>query len=98
MQAHPRRSASPEPGTSFRGWSSATPPARRAEDEIRAPDTLVEAALHAIADVGSIPTVSTGVGKAAPLSGFSRSWVAPLIDSQEAPGLRSENARRLRRR
>jgi hypothetical protein len=28
-------------------------------DEIRAPDTLVDATLHATADAGSIPAVST---------------------------------------
>src|SRR4051812_39673666 len=43
MPAHPRRSASAKGGTSSGGWSSATPSARRAEDEIRAPTTLVEA-------------------------------------------------------
>lgn len=43
MQAHPRRSASAKGGTSSGGWSPVTPPARRPGDEIRGPDTLVEA-------------------------------------------------------
>jgi hypothetical protein len=59
MQAHPARSASAEPGKASGGWSPTTRPARRAGDEIRAPATLVEAALHATADAGSIPAVST---------------------------------------
>src|SRR5437763_315269 len=42
-QAHPVRPAFAKPGTSSEGWSPATPPARRAGDEIRAPATLVEA-------------------------------------------------------
>ena len=59
MPAHPGRSASAKPGTSSGGWSRRTPPARRLRDENRAPDTLVDATSCAIADVGSIPTVST---------------------------------------
>src|SRR3954454_20642889 len=43
MPAHPRRSASAKGGTSSGSWSSGTPSARRPEDEIRAPTTLVEA-------------------------------------------------------
>src|SRR4051794_37282704 len=43
MQAHPQRSVSAKGGTSSGGWLPATPPARRAGSEIRAPDTLVEA-------------------------------------------------------
>ena len=57
------RSASAKPGKTQGGWSPATPPARRAGDEIRAPATLVEAISHAITDVGSIPTVSTGTDR-----------------------------------
>src|SRR3954451_20688995 len=44
MQARPARSAFARPGTLKRGWSPATPPARRARDENRAPATLVDAA------------------------------------------------------
>src|SRR3954451_24726563 len=44
MQARPARSAFARPGTLKRGWSPATPPARRARDEYRAPATLVDAA------------------------------------------------------
>src|SRR3954469_7593734 len=43
MPTHPRRSASAKGGTFSGGWSSATRPVRRAEDEIRARDTLVDA-------------------------------------------------------
>src|SRR5215213_3738648 len=59
MPAHPGRSAPAEPGTSSGSWPHATPPARRAWGEIRAPDTLVDVTSGATADVGSIPTVST---------------------------------------
>src|SRR5437879_4763025 len=57
-QAHPERVAPSATGTSFGSWSFATRPAWRAEDEIRAPATLVEATFHATADAGSIPAVS----------------------------------------
>ena len=60
MPAHPGRSAPAEPGTSLGSWSRGTPPARRPRDETRAPATLVDATLRAIADAGSIPAVSTG--------------------------------------
>src|SRR4051812_2175741 len=43
MPAHPGRSPPAEPGTSSGSWSSETPSARRSEDEIGAPTTLVEA-------------------------------------------------------
>jgi hypothetical protein len=43
MPAHPGRSAPAEPGTAQGSWSRATPPARRARGETRAPATLVEA-------------------------------------------------------
>jgi hypothetical protein len=59
MPAHPGRSASAKPGKASGGWSRGTPPARRPRDEIRAPDTLVDATSCAIADAGSIPAVST---------------------------------------
>ena len=59
MPAHPGRLAPAEPGTRSGSWSRGTPPARRPRDEIRAPDTLVDTIPCAIADVGSIPTVST---------------------------------------
>src|SRR5882724_5209431 len=59
MPAHPGRFASAKPGTSSGGWSRGTPPAWRPRGEIRAPATLVDVTFCAIADVGSIPTVST---------------------------------------
>src|SRR2546423_9380935 len=65
-QAHPERVAPSAPGTPFGSWSFATRPAWRAEDEIRAPATLVEATFHATADAGSIPAVSIVVGTEKP--------------------------------
>src|SRR4051812_38420609 len=71
----------PEPtgGTAHRAGLSH--PRRRGERRVRyrAPDTLVEAALHAIADAGSIPAVSTPTARwtaqesPAPRRGFRRS-------------------------
>src|SRR3954452_17720512 len=71
----------PEPtgGTFHRAGPSQ--PRRRGERRVRyrAPDTLVEAALHAIADAGSIPAVSTPTARwtaqesPAPRRGFRRS-------------------------
>ncbi len=76
------RSAFANPGKFLEGWPFATPPARRAEGEIRAPDTLVEVTSYATADAGSIPAVSTnqdqtkqaifrGTGPAKALGGLS---------------------------
>jgi hypothetical protein len=52
-------------------------------DEIRAPATLVDAALHAIADVGSIPTVSMIFRKAARVERFLR---IASDDGERRPG------------
>src|SRR5215208_8334983 len=61
-RACPRRLSSPPRGLS-EDWPSGTLPARQPEGEIRAQATLVDALLHAPADVGSIPTVSITAGK-----------------------------------
>ncbi len=66
-------------------WFPATRPARLAGDEIRAPATLVEAILYAIADVGSIPTVSTIGSTCKPWpretgSGFAL-WASGLVEA-----------------
>ncbi len=47
------------------GWTSTTSPVKRVEARYRAPATLVEADLYAIADAGSIPAVSTLKGRCA---------------------------------
>ena len=66
--------ASGVPGDINRGWLPETRPARRPGSEIRGPATLVEAVLYAPADVGSIPTVSTGLERI----GFGQRWADHL--------------------
>jgi hypothetical protein len=66
-----RRLFSPPRGL-LEDWPSGTLPARQPEGEMRAQATLVDALLHAPADVGSIPTVSI-VMLLGPLSRLLRS-------------------------
>src|SRR3954466_3528498 len=66
MPTHPGRPASAKPGKSSGGWSRATPPARRPRDETQSAGYARRRHLWTIADVGSIPTVSTsGAGASA---------------------------------
>jgi hypothetical protein len=95
-QAHPERSAPANPGKSFGSWSSATRPAWLAEDETRAPATLVEATFHATSDAGSTPAVSTGskTREGARIARLSRDFEHPaacergdrLLERREAAG------------
>src|SRR3954468_7726412 len=59
MPTHPGRPASAKPGTSSGGWSRGNPPARRPRDETQSAGYARRRHLWTIADVGSIPTVST---------------------------------------
>gem|GEM_PF-1863310 len=63
MPAYLGRTVLAKLGKFFGDWLHATPPARRARSEIRAPDTLVDITSYATADVGSIPTVSITIGR-----------------------------------
>src|SRR3954454_8317178 len=91
MPTHPGRPASAKPGKSSGGWSRATPPARRARDETQSAGYARRRHLWTIADVGSIPTVSTAHRSASITGGASvvrardghdlsqRSWSARLV-------------------
>src|SRR5687767_12798312 len=90
---HPGRSASADRGTSQGAGASEPCQCGNRGARHRALTTLVEAALYAIADVGSIPTVSTfrrprhggafvvlGAGLDIPLVGMqgSAAWIPPM--------------------
>src|SRR4051812_1532401 len=91
MPTYPGRPASAKPGKSSGGWSRATPPARRARDETQSAGYARRRHLWTIADVGSIPTVSTAHRSASITGGASvvrardghdlceRSWSARLV-------------------
>src|SRR5262245_16317650 len=85
------REGTPPPTRGHLRWAgpSATPPALASgRARSRAPDTLVEATLHAIADAGSIPAVSTRAsGVAARVARLHAVHLVGLRHLDHLPGL-----------